>query len=220
MGNLRALIAFSALAFALAFSAGCVQGSRGSQGGEGNANFTLPNAEYPYFARYNVEEGGMIKKEVWREGNRMRSDLSVQGQRALSFFFINSRAYSCSYVSAQPSCYDVTPGLSQLEAERLVPTETGMADADKAESVKIGDTIGNCYDVASAFGMRKLCFATGGAVAFDSYNVSRTVMHTEYLTDIEYFEEGKGPFEGVFVLPAQPMVAPGAPEPPVPVFEN
>jgi hypothetical protein len=220
MGNLRALVAFAALALLLAFMAGCVQGRPGSQTDEPDANFTLPDAEYPYFARYNVEEGGMIKKEVWRDGNKMRSDLSVQGQRALSFFFMNSRAYSCSYVSSEPSCYDVTPGLSQLDAERMVPSEKNMAGADKVESVKIGDTMGNCYEMASAFGLRKICFADGGAVAFDSYNASRTVMHIEYLTNIEYFEKGKWPFDGVFVLPSKPAVAPGVPEPRVPFFEN
>jgi hypothetical protein len=220
MGKMRALLAFAALAFLLAFFAGCVQGSRGSQGGEGTANFTLPDAKYPYFARYTVEEGGMMKKEVWREGSRMRSDLSVQGQRALSFFFINSRAYSCSYVSAQPSCYDVTPTLSQLDADKLAPSEDGMALASRVESVKIGDTTGNCYEMESAFGMRKLCFAMGDAVAFDAYNVSRTITHTEYLTSIEYFEEGKAPFDGVFVLPSQPFLAPGAPMPPAADFEG
>ena len=88
-----------------------------------------------------------------------------------------------------------------------------MAGATSTESVKIGSADGDCYDVNGALGARKICFAPGDVPAYDSYNVSRTVMHTEYLTDIEYFEKGNGPSDSVFALPAEPVAVPAAPGP-------
>jgi len=206
----------------LVLFSGCIQnGGAPGQALDKNARFILPDAPDAYFARYTIEEGGPMTKEVWREGGSMRTDLNVQGQHALSFFFINSRAYSCTYISSAPACYDVTPILSQSDAQRLVPSEADVAGAMRVESVKIGDTTGTCYETQIALlGARKLCFAVGGVVAYDSYNVSKTVAHTEYLTDLQYYPTGSGPDEGVFSLPAQPTVAPGAPEPPVVPLEE
>ena len=170
----------------------------------------MPASEISYHAIYNVEEGGAYRKEVWRAKDKMRSDLSMQGQKALSFFFIGSRAYSCTYIYSSPACYDVTATLSQADADRLVPAEADVAGATQVESVKIGNsTTGKCYELSmGALGARKLCFAPQGVVAYDSYSVSKTITHTEYLTDIEYFGKGEGPEEGVFVLPAAPTTAP------------
>ena len=71
-----------------------------------------------------------------------------------------------------------------------------------------------------ALGTRKLCFAPQGVVAFDSYNVSKEILHTEYLTDLEYYDSGSGPGADVFSLPAAPVPAPPVPEPPDAGFEG
>ena len=209
-------IFLAALACALIIAAGCVQnGAAPVQAYAPNATFVLPAFGVSYHAIYNVEEGGPLTKEVWRTPDKMRIDLSAQGVRALSFFFVDSHAYSCSYLSSTPACYDVSGTLSQGSASRLMPSEKEMAGATIVESVKIGSTTGSCYNVsAGVTGIRKLCFAPQGVVAYDSYNVSKTMIHTEYLTDIEYYEKGNGPDAGVFLLPAAPVPAPGAPEMP------
>jgi len=222
MKKLACALAFLVLAAAILFLPGCVQsGAPATNASDSGAKFILPSSDVPYYARYTVDEGGPMTKEVWRAPDKLRIDLSVQGMRALSFFFMDSRAYSCSYVSSSPACYDVSGTFSQGDAERLLPSEKNVVGATKVESVKIGDTTGSCYEVsAGALGARKLCFAPQGVAAYDSYNVSKTILHTEYLTDVEYYEKGKGPDAGVFVLPAQPVAAPGAPEPPTTVFEE
>ncbi|MCX6771389.1 MAG: hypothetical protein NTX79_05020 [Candidatus Micrarchaeota archaeon] len=213
--------AFLVLAAFLLFP-GCAQSSAApAQNASGGAKFMLPASDVSYYARYAVEEGGPMTKEVWRAPDGMRIDLSAQGTRALSFFFVDSHAYSCSYASSSPACYDVSGVLSQGDANKLVPSANDVAGATQVESVKIGSTTGSCYEVpAGSLGVRKLCFAQQGVVAYDSYNVSKTLMHTEYLTDIEYYEAGKGPPASVFALPAQPSVAPGAPEPPAQGLEE
>ena len=213
MKNLARAFAFLALASAILLSPGCAQnGAPAQNASDGGAIFVLPSSEVSYFARYTVEEGGPMTKEVWRAPDKMRIDLSAQGMRAFSFFFADSRAYSCSYISSLPACYDVSGTLSQGDAQKLVPSEKDMAGAIRLESVKIGSTTGSCYGISTGFlGGRKVCFAPQGVVAFDSYNVSKTVLHTEYATDIEYFEAGKGPEDSVFALPAAPVSAPDVP---------
>ena len=213
--------AFLVLAMAILLFAGCAQSRAPAQDVVNGAKFILPESAVSYYARYTVEEGGPMTKEVWRAQGNMRIDLSVQGMRALSFFFVDSRAYSCSYLSSSPACYDVSDTLSQGDADRLVPSEKYVAGATRLESVKIGSMTGSCYDVSiGVLGSRKLCFAPQSVVAYDSYNVSKTMLHTEYLTDIEYFGSGEGPDPGVFALPATPVFASGAPEPPAPIFEE
>jgi hypothetical protein len=150
----------------------------------------------------------------------MRIDLSAAGTRALSFFFVNSRAYSCNYVSSAPECYDVTSSLSQANAERLLPSRKDVAGATSVENVEIGSVTGECYEVDGVLGVRRLCFAPGNVMAYDSYNVSKTVAHTEYLTDLEYFEQGKGPSVSVFALPARPVAAPAAPGQPMSILKE
>jgi len=200
------------LAFALLLAAGCVQnGAVQGQAYNPDATFVLPPSDVSYHAVYRVEEGGTLRKEVWRAPGRMRSDLSVQNQIALSFFFIGSRAYSCTYLLSSPSCYDVTPTLSQSDAGRLVPTEADAASALQVESIKIGNTDGKCYQMQlPSLGSRKLCFAVGGVMAYDAYNVTKDLPHTEYLTDLEIYGQGEGPPASVFSLPAQPVAAPEA----------
>jgi len=200
------------LAFALILAAGCVQNGA-TEGKEYNpdATFVLPRSEVSYHAIYSVEEGGTLRKEVWRVPGKMRSDLSVQNQLALSFFFVGSRAYSCTYLLSSPACYDVTPTLSQSDAGRLVPTEADAANALQVESIRIGSTTGKCYQMQlPELGGRKLCFAVGGVMAYDAYNVTKGLVHTEYLTDLEIYGQGEGPSASVFSLPAQPVAAPGA----------
>ena len=213
MKKMARALALIALAAALMIFPGCAQNAAPAQNAsETGAKFVLPNSEVPYFARYTVEEGGPMTKEVWRAPDKMRIDMSAQGTRVLSFFFLDSHAYSCSHVSSSPACYDVSGTLSQGNARMLLPSEKDMGGATKLESVKIGSTSGSCYEVSAGYlGARKLCFAPQGVVAYDSYNVSKTLMHTEYLTDIEYFEAGNGPDDAVFVLPAAPVSAPSSP---------
>ena len=213
MDNPTRAFAFLVLASALLLSPGCAQGGTPAQNASGSAaRFVLPLSDVSYHARYTVEEGDSMAKEVWRAPGRMRIDLSAQGMRALSFFFVDSKAYSCSYLSQAPACYDVTATLAQGDANKLAPTMRDVEGATTVESVKIGNTVGSCYSVSAGFiGARKLCFAPQGVVAFDSYNVSKTVRHTEYLADIEYFTDGQGPDASVFSLPAAPQVAPEAP---------
>jgi len=222
MEKLARAFAFLVLASAILFFPGCAQSGTPAPDATGSgAKFILPTSDVSYYARYTIEEGGPMTKEVWRAPDKMRIDLSAQGMRALSFFFVDSRAYSCSYVSSSPACYDVSSTLSQGNTEMLAPSEKGMVGATQIESVKIGSTTGSCYEVsAGPLGVRKLCFAPQGVVAYDSYNVSKTILHTEYLTDIEYFEKGKEPDPGVFVLPAAPVPALGAPEPPAAGLEE
>ena len=198
--------AFLALAAAMLVFAGCAQSSAPANGSiAGNATFVLPEAEASYYARYTVEDGGTMAKEVWRAPDKMRIDLSVDEMLALSFFFMDSRAYSCDYLPLASACYDITATLSQADAKRMMPLENDMASATRLESVKIGSLTGACYAMPSgALGYRKLCFAPQGVVAYDSYNVSKTSAHTEYATEIEYFEEGRGPGASVFLLPAAP----------------
>ncbi len=202
----------AALACALLFAAGCVQnGAAQGQTYNPNAAFVLPVSDISYHATYSVEEGGPMAKEVWRAPEKMRYDLSAQGMKALSFFFVGSRAYSCSYISSTPACYDITPMLSQSDATRLVPTEADATGATQVESIKIGNTGGKCYQMEiPALGSRKLCFAVGGVMAYDSYNVSKGLTHTEYLTGLEIYEKGREIDASVFSLPAQPVAAPGA----------
>jgi len=206
----------AALAFALLLAPGCVKnGAEGGRQYDPDALFVLPPADASYHAVYRVEEGGTMEKEVWRAPGMMRSDLSVQGIKALSFFFVDSRAYSCTYLSSSPACYDVTPALSQADASRLAPGRKDVAGAMQVESVKIGNTEGTCYLVQlPELGSRKLCFAVGGVVAYDSYNVTKELAHTEYLASLEIYGQGEGPPDSVFALPAQPVAAPGAPAPP------
>ena len=222
MKKLACALAFLVLAAAILFLPGCVQsGAPATNASDSGAKFILPSSDVSYYARYTVDDGGPMTKEVWRAKDSMRMDLSAQGMRALSFFFMDSRAYSCSYVSSQPACYDVSGVLSQADASRLAPREADFSGAMQIESVKIGDTTGKCYETtAVGLGVRKVCFAPQGVVAFDSYNVSKTLIHTEYLTDIEYYDVGKGLDAGVFVLPAQPVAAPSAPEPPTSVIDG
>ena len=212
------LVAF-ACALILAF--GCVQkgGLSPGQTYDPNAVFVLPATSISYHAIYRVDEGGTLKKEVWRVPGKMRYDLSVQGQVALAFFFVDSRAYSCTYLSSSPACYDVTPTLSQSDAIRLVPTDADVADAMQVENIKIGGTDGKCYQMTlPSLGDRKLCFAVGGVMAYDSYAVSKSLQHTEYLTELEIYEPGKEPPASVFSLPTAPVAAPAAPEPPAPIL--
>ena len=207
-------VAFAILLAVAALSMfGCAQSAAPAQNETGSgAKFTLPASDVSYHARYTVEEGGPMTKEVWRSQDMMRTDLSSQGVRVLSFFYIDGKAYTCSFASQQPYCYDVTATLSQSDAARLVPTEKDMAGAARVESVKIGSATGSCYDVSIGFqGMRKLCFAPQGVLAYDSYNVTKALAHFEYMTDIEYFEKGSGPDESVFALPAKPVAAPPVP---------
>ena len=208
--SVRAIV-FLALAAAILVFAGCAQSSEPAPNEEsGSGIFVLPASETSYYARYSVEDGGTMAKEVWRAPDKMRIDLSVDGMRALSFFFVDSRAYSCDYLSLASACYDVTATLSQADAKRMMPLENDMAGATRLESVKIGSLTGACYATPSGpLGHRKLCFAPQGVVAYDSYNVSKTSAHTEYATEIEYFEEGKEPDAGVFALPAEPVSSPG-----------
>jgi len=215
-------LAFLMLAAAILLSPGCAQSGAPPTNATGSdAKFILPASDVSYYARYTVEEGGPMTKEVWRAPDKMRIDLSAQGIRALSFFFVDSRAYSCSYLSSPPACYDVSGTFSQGDAGRLVPREADFPGATQVESVKIGDTTGKCYETSAvSLGARKVCFAVMGVMAYDSYNVSKTVLHTEYLTDIEYYESGKGPDAGMFVLPTAPVSAPGAPSPPTAGFEE
>jgi hypothetical protein len=196
---------------AIVFLAGCAQQAGGSQQPVGKAAFVLPASNVSYHARYNVEEGGVMEKEIWRAQGRMRTDLLVQGVRALSFYFIDSRAYSCSFLSKPPACYDVTATLSQSDASKLVPDENDYAGLELVRGVKIGDTTGSCYEHgAIGMGRREICFAVGGVVAYDSYNTSKSVQHTEYLTGLEIYPEGQEPQDGVFALPAEPVAAPAA----------
>ncbi|MFA6213707.1 MAG: hypothetical protein WC717_00315 [Candidatus Micrarchaeia archaeon] len=206
MGKLSAAAAVASFLFLF----GCAQGGPAGQAASAaNGSFILPQSAVSYHARYAVEEGGPMAKEVWRAGDDMRIDLLVQGKQALSFYFTGGRAYSCSHLSAPPACYDMGARFSQGDAGRLVPSEKDVAGATKAESVKIGSTTGECYDVyAGALGSRKLCFAPHGVVAYDSYNVSKTMVHTEYLTGIEYYGNGEGIDGGVFALPSAPVFAP------------
>jgi len=222
MGRWARAFAFLVLANAILLLPGCAQnGVPAQNAGGSDAAFALPASDVSYYARYTVEEGGPMTKEVWRAPDKMRIDLSVQGMRALSFFFVDSRAYSCSHMPSSPACYDVSGTLSQADAGKLVPREADFSGAMQVESVKIGGTDGKCYEtLVAGFGARKVCFAPQGVAAYDSYNVSRTLVHTEYLTDIEYYEPGKGPDAGVFALPAQPVAAPGVPVPPAPVVEE
>ena len=217
MKNLAHSLAFLVLAAAILLFPGCTQNGEPPQIGSGDGTaFILPASDVTYFARYTVEEGGPMTKDVWRARDKMRIDLSAQGMRALSFFFVDSRAYSCSYVSSSPACYDVSGTLSQGDTQRLVPSENDMGAATTLESVKIGSTAGSCYEISMGYiGTRKVCFAQQGVVAFDSYNVSKTVLHTEYATDIEYYDAGKEMDDSVFVLPVPPI---SAPDVPVPVF--
>ena len=210
------------LAGAILLFSGCVQNSAAPTNGAGDgASFVLPPTDVSYHARYTVEEGGPMSKEVWRVNGSMRMDMSVQGMRALSFYFIGNRAYSCSFVSQPTACYDITSSLSQGDASRLVPDVSDVEGATQVESVKMGSTKGDCYDVSmGALGGRKLCFAPQGVMAFDSYNVSKGVVHTEYLTDLEYYGQGETPPEGTFALPAAPIYAPGAPSQDASGFEE
>jgi len=215
MKKMACAFAFLVLASAVLFFPGCAQSGAPAKNESGSgAKFILPASDVAYYARYTVEEGGPMTKEVWRAPDKMRIDMSAQGMLALSFFFVDSRAYSCSYISASPACYDVTAMLSQADAGKILPNEGSFDGSMKVESVKIGDTTGNCYETAPMGNSRKTCFAQQGVMAFDSYNVSKTVVHTEYLTDIEYFAKGTGPDASVFALPAQPVDAPAAPSPP------
>ncbi|MFA5929963.1 MAG: hypothetical protein WC861_03710 [Candidatus Micrarchaeia archaeon] len=222
MGNIARPLAFIMLAAAILLSPGCAQvGAPARNETASSARFILPASDVSYYARYTVEEGGPATKEIWRAKGMMRIDLSSQGMRALSFFFVDSHAYSCSYASSKPACYDVSGALSQGDAQRLVPSENDAKGGTRLESVKIGSANGNCYGVPiGMMGMRKLCFAPQGVVAYDSYNVSKALLHTEYLTDIEYYEDGLGPDASVFALPATPIPAPAVPEPAAPDFEE
>ncbi|GEM_PF-915517 len=200
----------------LIFAAGCAQNDALPVEEEGSAQFVLPASGASYHARYTVEEGGPMEKEAWRAPGKMRTDLSVQGVRALSFYFVENRAYSCSFLSKPPSCYDVTATLSQSDASRIVPDEDDYRGLAQVESIKIGNTDGRCYETAViGVGERKICFAVGGVVAYDSYNVSKTVIRTEYLTSLELYSQGEGPDETVFSLPAEPVSAPITQAPPV-----
>jgi hypothetical protein len=220
---MRFSIAFAAACALMLFMSGCAQQKEEAlppRAIDQNARFVLPSTGTPYYARYAVEEQGSMVKEVWRSQNSMRIDLSAEGTRALSFFFVDSRAYSCNYVSSSPECYDVTSSLSQANTDRLLPSRKDVAGATSVESVKIGSATGDCYDIGGALGARRLCFAPGNIPAYDSYNVSKAAVHTEYLTDLEYFEQGKGPSASVFALPSQPVAAPSAPEQPLPSWEG
>ncbi|MFA6908062.1 MAG: hypothetical protein WC263_04505 [Candidatus Micrarchaeia archaeon] len=221
MRKIACALAFALLAASTLAMMGCTQaGAPAKNATDSGASFILPSSDVSYYARYTVEEGGPMTKEVWRAQGRMRIDLSAQGVRALSFFFVDSRAYSCSYLSPEPACYDVSGTLSKADAHRIAPSQNDMGGAVQVESVRIGSMEGSCYEVPSGMlGSRKLCFAPQGVVAFDSYNVSKTVLHTEYLTDIEYYGDGGGIGAAVFALPAAPIIAPGAPEP-APAFEE
>jgi len=216
----KRLARFIAMRFSMAFASacailliisGCAQQAEelpAPQAIDQSAHFALPSSDVSYFARYAVEEQGSMTKEVWRSQTDMRIDLSAQGARALSFFFVDSRAYSCNYAMPLPTCYDITASLPQASAERLLPSRKDVEGAVKVESVKIGIATGDCYEVGGALGARKICFAPGNVMAYDTYNVSRAVAHTEYLTDLEYFESGKGPDASIFTLPANPVSAP------------
>lgn len=196
---------------AVVWLAGCAQQpiAGGNQQPAEGAAFVLPDSGVSYHAQYNVEEGGTMGKEVWRAPGKMRADLSVQGVRALSFYYIDSRAYSCSFLSQPPSCYDVTATLSQSDASKLAPDEKDYAASALVRSVKIGDTTGSCYEHdVIGMGRRETCFAVGGVVAYDSYNTSKSVQHTEYLTGLEIYPEGQAHESGVFALPAEPVAAP------------
>jgi len=176
---------------------------------ETGATFVLPKSDAAYFARYNVEENEVTVREVWRIGDKMRVDIRSQGIRALSLFFVNAKAYSCAYLGSAPTCYDVTGISAQTDANQIMLDESDMPFGSSVESVKIGSITGNCYEVpSSAQGARKICFAPKGVIAYDSYNVSKTVSHNEYLTEIEYFAEGKWPDANIFTLPATPMPVP------------
>jgi hypothetical protein len=204
--------AVAAALIAIVFVAGCAEQAEGSQQQSAKgAAFALPPSNVSYHAIYNVEEGGAMEKEAWRAPEKMRADLSVQGVRALSFYFVDSRAYSCSFLSKPPACYDVTATLSRSDASRLVPDEKDYAGLALVRSVKIGGTTGSCYDHdVVGMGRRETCFAVGGVVAYDSYNTSKSVQHTEYLTSLEIYPEGEEPESGVFALPAEPVAAPAA----------
>jgi len=222
MKKLACALAFLALAAAILFLPGCAQNNEPAANATGSgAKFILPSSDVSYYARYTVDEGGPMTKEVWRAPDKLRMDLSAQGMRALSFFFMDSRAYTCSHVSSSPACYDVSGTLSQSDAGRLAPREADFSGAMQIESVKIGDTTGKCYETtAVGIGARKVCFAPQGVVAFDSYNVSKTLIHTEYLTDIEYYDVGNGPDASVFALPAPAVSAPAVPAPPSSAIEE
>jgi len=198
-----------AAAFVAVLLAGCAQQLEGSQQPAKGATFVLPSSNISYHAVYNIEEGGIMEKEAWRAPGKMRADLSVQGVRALSFYFVDSRAYSCSFLSKPPSCYDVTATLSRSDASKIVPDEKDYAGLALVRSVKIGDTTGSCYDHdVVGMGRRETCFAVGGVVAYDSYNTSKSVQHTEYLTSLEIYPQEQGPESSVFILPAAPVAAP------------
>jgi len=174
-----------------------------------NATFVLPKSNASYFARYNVEEGETTVRDVWRTEDMMRMDISSQGMRVLSLFFMNAKAYSCAYASSAPICYDITNTFSQSDADRIMLDEKDMPFGSSVESVKIGSIAGNCYEVPSpAMGARKICFAPKGVIAYDSYNVSKIVAHIEYLTEIEYFAEGRAPDASIFTLPATQIFVP------------
>jgi len=199
---------------ALILASGCAQNGATPAQAIGEAKFVLPVQDPTYHARYTVEEGAAMKKEAWRADSEMRTDLSVQGMRVLSFYFVGSRAYSCSFLSGAPVCYDITTTLSQADASKLMPREIDFSGTKQVESVKIGDTTGRCYEASIInFGPRKTCFAVGGVIAYDSYNVSKTLVHTEYLTSLEIYPAGQGPDASVFALPAKPISAPAVKPP-------
>jgi len=198
-----------AAAIAFLVIAGCAQrepsaAPQKNASGFAPGNFMVPQSGVEYTARYVVNENGAESgKTVWRSGRKMRVDYSSYGKSVLGLFFLQDRAYSCSFATTGWQCFDISANIDGTAAERLF-SEPELSGAQALEDVDIGNTRGKCYLLPSApFETRKMCFTDRQVVAYDEYNMTKGKQRVEYLTDIYY-----GAGETDFALPAEPQATP------------
>jgi len=191
-----------AISCLLLLLAGCAEAPpRSSAAGQiaQKHHISFPKSPVAYTALYTLNEnGGEAQKRVVADGDKMKIQLG-----SIAIYFLSDRAYSCSYVGGNASCFDITAKAEGMKLDEVYPCQH-LEGAREAEPVDIGGTAGRCYLLPyGVAGSRKICCTDRGVLAYDQYNLTSKSMHTEYLTEISYEADYRE-----FLLPAEPAVAP------------
>lgn len=203
--------ALAACALSLALLFGCALSGGGNPGGSAQLQMepqqggvALKKSNTTYTAHYRVfEEGEEIDKAVYRMGQRMRIDIGSGLYGKVSLYFDDGKAFSCTAGSQGGNCFDVTARMAKVQPQ-FGFQDGPPADAAFEGKTEIGGTQGECYLAQNGYlGQRRLCYAKGGVLAYDEYNVSGNSTHVEYAVRISYAAS-----ESDFSLPYAPSKAP------------